>query len=152
MLTVHGPCLLSVQLMCFSFTGKWKLGRSFSMLKYADDITIPSVLFITSLSSRRAAALFLHVCVQAGQDITSLQQLPSAAGQGFTRNATHLAYWVFSFFLRTNCFQITLNWSAQKLIIQEKKTKITWAIAGHCQFMLLFPGEAQTYCIWLRFC
>lgn len=83
-LTARGPCLLSVQLMCFSFTGKWKLGRSFYVLKYADDIRIPSVLFITSLPSSRAALLFLHFCAHAGQDITSHQQLPAAASQGFT--------------------------------------------------------------------
>lgn len=125
---VHAPHLLLVQLMCFSSTGERKLGHS-----VVETMTLESRLFRSSHHFLPHTQLFCF-CMCVSMQGRILPAFSSWTILGFTHNTNYLEYWVVCF--RIDHFQMTLNWSFEKSIIQ--KTNLPQAIAGNCQFMLLF--------------
>lgn len=125
---LHAPHLLLVQLMCFSSTGERKLRRS-----VVETMMLESRLFRSSHHFLPHTQLFCF-CTCVSMQGRILPAFSSWTILGFTHNTNYLEYWVVCFTI--DRFQMTLNWSFEKSMIQ--KTNLPQAIAGNCQFMLLF--------------
>lgn len=130
---MHAPHLLLVQLKCFSSTGERKLRRS-----VVETMTLESRLFRSSHHFLPHMQLFCF-CMCVSMQGRILPAFSSWTILGFTHSTNYLECWVDCFTL--DRFQMTLNWSFEKSIIQ--KTNLPQAIAGNCQLCYYFS-------IWLH--